>query len=304
MKLICPNKSLFSDRVLKIVKKKFETKIADLSQNEFDKIYKKYEIILLRFKTFLRYTKKHNIKYILSPTTGTNHIDSNFFKDKRVKVFTLRDDKNFLKKIHASSEFTVLLILFTLRKLVFLNLKKQSNHKQFIGSEINNKIVGIIGFGRIGRKVTKILNAFGAKVLIYDIKKKNIENSKLKFVSLIQLLKRSDIISIHIPLNDQNKNFLNNTNLKYLKKEALIINTSRGEVVNEQHISEFVKKKGIRYTSDVISNENKINKNYLMKFKKNNNYILTPHIAGLTNESIEKTDLYIFNKFLKYYERK
>ena len=61
MKLICPNKSLFSDRVLKIVKKKFETKIADLSQNEFDKIYKKYEIILLRFKTFLKYNKKHNI---------------------------------------------------------------------------------------------------------------------------------------------------------------------------------------------------------------------------------------------------
>ena len=67
---------------------------------------------------------------------------------------------------------------------------------------------------------------------------------------------------------------------------------------------EFVKKKGIRYTSDVISNENKINKKYLMKFKKNNNYILTPHIAGLTKESIEKTDLYIFNKFLKYYEGK
>ena len=126
----------------------------------------------------------------------------------------------------------------------------------------------------------------------------------MKFVSLIQLLKKSDIISIHIPLNDQNKNFLNNTNLKYLKKGTLIINTSRGEVVNERHISKFVKKKGIKYTSDVISNEHKINKNYLMKFKKNNNYILTPHIAGLTNESIEKTDLYIFNKFLKYYEGK
>ena len=101
-------------------------------------IYKKYEIILLRFKTFLKYNKKHNIKYILSPTTGTNHIDSNFFKDKRVKIFTLQDEKNFMKTIHASSEFTVLLILFTLRKLVFLNLKKQSNHNQFIGSEINN----------------------------------------------------------------------------------------------------------------------------------------------------------------------
>jgi D-3-phosphoglycerate dehydrogenase len=243
MKLICPNKSLFSDRVLKVIKKKFETRISDLSQKEFDKIYNKYEIILLRFKTFLKYNKKHNIKYILSPTTGTNHIDSNFFKDKRVKIFTLQDEKNFMKTIHASSEFTVLLILFTLRKLVFLNLKKQSNHNQFIGSEINNKTVGIIGYGRIGRKVAKILKAFGANILVYEIKKKYIKNSKLKFVSLIQLLKKSDIISIHIPLNDQNKNFLNNTNLKYLKKKVLIINTSRGEVVNEQHISKFVKKK-------------------------------------------------------------
>tara|TARA_B100002003_G_C14010535_1_gene487553 strand:+ start:134 stop:655 length:522 start_codon:yes stop_codon:yes gene_type:complete len=172
MKLICPNKSLFSNRVLEIIKKKFETKIDNLSQKEFDKIYKKYEIILLRFKTFLKYNKKHNIKYILSPTTGTNHIDSNFFKDKRVKVFTLRDEKNFMKSIHASSEFTVLLILFTLRKLIFLNLKKHSSHNQFIGSEINNKIVGIIGFGRIGRKVAKILNALGAKILVHEIKKK------------------------------------------------------------------------------------------------------------------------------------
>ena len=260
-------------------------------------------MIYLR-KNSTKYNKKHNIKYILSPTTGTNHIDRDFFKDKRVKIFTLRNEKKFLKTIHASSEFTVLLILFTLRKLILLNLKKQSNLSQFIGSEINNKTVGIIGFGRIGRKVVKILNAFGAKIFVHEIKKKNRKNSKLKFVSLIQLLKKSDIISIHIPSNDQNKNFLNNTNLKYLKKGALIINTSRGEVVNELHISKFVKKKDIRYTSDVISNENKINKNYLMRFKKNSDCILTPHIAGLTNESIEKTDLYIFNKFLKYYEGK
>ena len=294
MKLICPNQKLFSNEIKSILRKKFICNFLDLDQNKLNKVIHKYDIVLTRFSHDIKYKKETKIRYIISPTTGENHIDKMFFKDNRIKIITLKNEKLFLKKINASSELTVLLILSYLRN--FHNILKKN--KISFGQEINNKKIGIIGYGRIGKKVYKILNAFGAKLYIYDIK--NIkQKSSLNFI-----LKNCDIISIHIPLNEDNKNFFNKNKLSKLKKGCLIVNTSRGEIIDETNLIKKLKSRYLSYATDVLSYENKRSNGKLKILEsKIDNLLITPHIGGLTNESIKKTDKFIINKFLKYYEK-
>lgn len=299
MNLICPSENLMSEKIKFSLKKMFKCKFSNLSQEGFDKIFHNYEIILLRFSHKLKFKKKNNIKYILSPTTGINHIDKKYFSEKKIKIITLQNEKKFLSDIAASTEFTITLILISLRKIKdFSKLKIREN---FIGGEIYKKKVGIIGLGRIGKKVSKILRAFGASVYSYDVENK--KNNFSKVASLNYILKNCDIITINIPLNKKNYNFLNRDKLKKLKKNCLLINTSRGEVVDEKQIMQLVKKKLIFYSTDVIKNEHKRNIFTLKNYNKFDNFIYTNHIGGLTNESILKTDNFILNKFKSIYEK-
>ena len=295
MKLICPNQSLFSPEIKKKLSKRFKCNFSDLLQKSFDKVVSDHEIVLCRFSKNIKYFNNHKIRYILSPTTGTNHIDRKFLQDKKVKIITLKNEFSFLKDIHASSELTVLLILYFLRKI-----NKIKNHKKIIqiGNEISGKKIGIIGYGRIGRKVSKILSSFGAKIFFHD--KKKIKNKKpLNFI-----LKNCDIISIHIPLNTSNEKFLDKQKIDKIKKNSLLVNTSRGEIVDENYLINKLKKNKLSYATDVISKENDSKKNKLINLElKIDNLVITPHIGGLTEESIKKTDIFILKKFLKYYEK-
>ena len=300
MKLICPSKNLFSNEIKDLLKKKFDCDFLDISQKKFEKIVHKYEVVLLRFSHKLTYKKNTKIKFILSPTTGINHIDEKYFSEKKIKIITLQNEKNFLKNVAASSEFTITLILMSLRKMksIFIKYKRE----KFIGNEIYKKKIGIIGLGRIGTKIAKILNAFGGNIYGYDIddlkKPKFIKKVKLKY-----LLRNCDIITVNIPLNKKTVNFLNKNKLQLLKKNTLLVNSSRGEIVDENYIIKLVKKELIYYASDVVKEEHQNGLNKMKNYNKLNNLIYTNHIAGLTKESILKTDLKILNNFEKTYDK-
>lgn len=291
MRLICPNKSLFSNWIKVEIKKRFDSNIADLNNKIFNTEAHNYEIVLLRAKSFLKFKLKSKIRYILSPTTGLNHIDEKIKKLKKIKIISLKNQFDFLKKVNATVEFTIYLILFSLR---FDQLKKlNSKNIKILGNEIYKKKIGIIGNGRIGKKVARILKSFGAKIIIYEIKKDN--KKKLK-----KLLSDSDLISLHIPL-ENNYNFFNIKKINIIKYGCKIINTSRGEIIDEKALKVAIKKKKISYFTDVLSNESNFGKSPLMKLKKN--FYYTKHIGGLTKESVELTDKFIFRKFLKSYEK-
>ena len=296
--LICPNKSLFSINTINFLKKKFKCKIDDLSQSEFDKLAHKFQIVLTRFNINLKYSKKSNIRYILTPTTGLNHIDKKILSSTRVKVFNLID-KSFLKKVNATIEHTIFLILNILKKRSNkIKFGYKSNYKEYIVEELNNKTVGIIGFGRIGSKVGSICKAFGAKVIFYDKFLINKSNQKFEYV-----IKKSDIISFHVPLNKLTYRYYNYRKLKHIKKNAIIINTSRGKIFNENDLISLGKEKDLRFGLDVLANENGIrgkNSKLLNFLQKNSRNIVTPHVGGLTKESIEITDNHVISNFLKY----
>jgi D-3-phosphoglycerate dehydrogenase len=174
---------------------------------------------------------------------------------------------------------------------------KKFHRDKFKGIELKNKVLGIIGFGRIGRKIYKYAKAFGMKILINDKKKLKISSQ----VSLSNLLKKSDIISINA---DTSNLIINKNNIKTLKHNCYIVNTSRGELVDEQAIyNALIKKKISGYATDVLDfyyESNNISKSYIFRaYKKKLNVVITPHIGGCTYEAMHLTEVILAKYFLK-----
>lgn len=231
-----------------------------------------------------------NLRILITPSTGINHIDLNSCKRKKIKVLSLLNDRKNLNQIRASSEFTFLLILNSLRRLDKAinevdNNRWRQNENLMRGNELFGKSVGIIGLGRIGLNLSRWLKMFGAKVTYCDIKKKT---NRIKKKSINYIFSNSSVISICCSLNKNTHNLINLSKLKLLQKNAILINTSRGEIINEKDLIYFLnKRKDIFFSSDVLTGEiNGTNlRSKLVTLHKKRRVIITPHIAGASNES-------------------
>lgn len=150
--------------------------------------------------------------------------------------------------------------------------------------ELAGKILGIIGYGNIGKRVAKIAEAMGMKVLIASsYPEPSFETDRIKFVSKEELLSASDVISLHCPLTDENKGFINQNSISRMKDGVILINTSRGPLINEDDLAAALKSGKISAAGlDVLSVEPPSGGNPLIGLP---NCIITPHIAWITRES-------------------
>ena len=224
-------------------------------------------------------------KVIANYAVGYNNIDVEYAKQKNIIV---TNTPNVLTE--STADLTVALILSCSRRLFEaenLIRKKQFKGwkpKLLLGIELKNKTVGLIGAGRIGMAVGIRVKAFGTNIIYFDSNRNKIleENTAAKKVSLKFLLENSDIISVHLPLNENTYHFLNKENLSQVKKTAIIVNTSRGEIIDEKYLIKMLKKNRIKSAGlDVYENEPGINKE-LLKMK---NVVLLPHIGSATEEA-------------------
>ncbi len=156
----------------------------------------------------------------------------------------------------------------------------------FVGDEIKNNTIGIVGLGNIGKDLAKILkNGFGCKILYYDCQRdENFEKEyQVEFISTLdELMKQADIVSVHVPLCEATKYLINESNLKLMKNSAYLINTSRGLVVNEKDLVNVLTNGKIKGAAlDVFENEPLITTD-LFEME---NVILTPHIAASSSEA-------------------
>lgn len=151
-------------------------------------------------------------------------------------------------------------------------------------TELDSKIIGIIGFGSIGRRVAKLAEAFDMKVLAYAPRPKDKGELKtVEFVDLDTLLKNSDIITCHCPLTEETKGMINEENIIKMKKNAIFINTSRGPVVDEKALADALNSEKIKAAClDVLETEPALESNPLLKAK---NCYITPHIAWAAHET-------------------
>ncbi len=271
------------------------------------KFYAIYTAFGYKLNQEILQSNQNDLKYLISPTTGTDHIDLNFCKKNKIKVLTLKNEKNFLKNICATAELTWTLILALAKNLNnFSNdvIYRHNWHRnKYLNNDLRGSSLGIIGYGRIGRILIKYAKAFGMKIFIYEKERKKIKSSKnFKFVSLKKIFD-CKFITIHIPL-EGNYNFFSKKVLKHLKKSSYLINTSRGDIFNEQHLINLMKSKSVKgFGFDVLPSDvvwkNKIPSKYNFLKKLKGNFYVTPHIGGNSIESRIKTTLYMIQKFQK-----
>jgi len=231
---------------------------------------------------------KTNIKLICIAATGMNNIDLAYAKQKNIEV------KNVVGYSTSSvAQLTFSIALQFIAKISYYDEYSKSGQwsnspiftnvsKPFY--ELDGKKWGIIGLGNIGKRVALIANSFGCKVLYYSTSGAN-NNTDYKSVALEELLKQSDIISIHCALNDDTLNLISKTNLSMLKDKAIILNLGRGGIVNEEDISNALDNSNIFYGTDVVTKEPISKESPLLKVVNKDQLIITPHIAWASIEA-------------------
>lgn len=230
-------------------------------------------------------------KVIANYAVGFNNIDVDYAKSKGIIVTNTPDVLT-----DSTADLAIALVLTCARRILesekFVREKKFAGWKPklLLGVELRNKYFGILGAGRIGTETAKRAHSFGCKILYYSNSKNEYLEKQLsaRKLSLRQILLKSDIISLHLPLNAKTKNLLNQKMLNLLKPEAILVNTARGEVLDEEYLIKMLKRKAIFAAGfDVYQNEPKLNKE-LFNLK---NAVLLPHIGSATNEARNKMSL-------------
>jgi phosphoglycerate dehydrogenase-like enzyme len=240
-------------------------------------------------ETFIDAAKK--LKIICTASTGLNHIDIEYARKKSIKIISLTKEFDVIKKITSTAEHAFALTMASIRNLIpsYNHVLTGSwNYEYFIGRQVNGLNIGVIGYGRLGLIYSKYCLAFGAKVRAYDPYKKIDENQIEQVNSLKKILEKSDVVSLHVHVNDETKNLINQDTIQFLKKDAVIINTSRGEIVNESEIVDFlIKNPKAKIATDVLFDEirNREKSPLLQYSKKSDQVLITPHIGGMTLEA-------------------
>ena len=298
----------FSQEAIDHLSQSFEVHCADLDRAGLLDAIGPHEVLWVRLRTkiddnILQVAPK--LKAIVTNTTGLTHIDLNAAQQRDIHVVSLKGETEFLREIRATAEHTIGLTLALLRHIPSAHksvTKGTWDRYLFQGSELYQKTVGIIGYGRLGSIAASYFQAMGANVLVCD--RREVETpDDISVVELPKLLSESNIISLHVNYVAENHHMLGRSQFDSMKKGCVLINTSRGELIDEQALLKAIQSRRLAGAAlDVLKNEHNLNlaTHPLVQFaSENDNLILTPHIGGYTRESLPRTELFLARKLEK-----
>lgn len=238
-----------------------------------------------------------NLKLINVAFTGVDHVDQEAAKEQGIQIANAAGYSNT-----SVAELVIGLTIDVLRKISFGNqsVREGENVQLYQGNEIKGKTVGIIGTGSIGLETARLFKAFGANLIGYNrSEKEEAKELGLEYVSLDELLKQSDIISMHLPLNNETENTLSKEKLALMKPDAILINAARGPIIDNNALADLLNDEKIAGAGiDVFDMEPPIPEDYPLLNAKN--AVLTPHVAFLTDESMVTRAHIAFDNIQKY----
>lgn len=287
------------------------TTTLSISAQQFIELPDEYVGLVIRSKFSVDrnvISSKPGLKFIARLGAGMEHIDTSFAIQNGIACISTPEGN-----APAVAQHALALLLNYLRHLTEANLEVREGlwlREKNKGREIGSLTVGIIGFGNTGKAFIDILSSFHPTILVYDKYKTGIIYNNVKEVSLEDLLAQCDVVSVHINYIPENHHFLNRSLFKKMKKGVLLINTSRGSVLNTYDLLETIKDRIIAHAClDVLEYENvnlqippKLDWDSTMnQLSENANVTLTPHIAGQTPESERRHALIAFQKIMKMF---
>ncbi|MCX7846218.1 MAG: phosphoglycerate dehydrogenase [Dictyoglomaceae bacterium] len=275
-----------------------------VTKDELLKIIKDYSGLVVRSET--KVTKDiieegKNLKVIGRAGVGVDNIDVEYATRKGILVINAPEGNTI-----SAAEHTFALILSLSRKIpqAFYSLKSGKwDRKSFIGYELYGKILGLVGLGRIGSEVAKRARAFKMKVVAYDpyISMERAKELEVELLNnLDELLRISDYVSLHLPLNSETENLIGERELSLMKPSAYLINCARGKLVDEKALYNALKERKIAGCAlDVFSKEPIEPDNPLLTL---DNVVLTPHLGASTQEAQEKVALIVAEEIIRYFK--
>lgn len=306
-KILIAEPDNFSPKAVQIASQAGEVDLRNISSSKLQWAFETYDVFWFRLgfritEELLR-TPNRRTRIIVCPATGLDHIALETCQELNVQVISLKGETEFLSSVRATAELTFGLTLSLLRKIpqAIEDVRKGKwDRDRFKGSEILGKTIGIIGVGRLGKIVGQYFQAFGSKVLGYDVK--DFEAPFItKVNSLEELVSRSDIVSLHVNYETSNHHLVNSALLEKFKPGSILINTSRGGLVDEEALIISLKNGQLGGAAvDVIENEHFFQKSPLIQYAREyDNLLITPHIGGNTGESFVKTEVFAAKKLVK-----
>jgi D-3-phosphoglycerate dehydrogenase len=225
----------------------------------------------------------NKLKFVQSAGVGYELIDLAAATDNGVVVMNIPAATTV-----SVAEHTAALILACAKNLIQIHQSTATGEWRVgvLGIELRNKNLGIIGFGRIGQEVAKIMKGFEMNLLVYDpfVKEINIKKIGGKKVNIDILLKESDVITIHVPLMKETYGLINEEKLNLMKNTAILVNTARGELVDEEALYKALHDEKIRCAGLDVFREEPVNKkNPLLSIE---NIVLSPHMAVQTSDGV------------------
>ena len=281
--------------------------VKQLSREELLKAIADYHILAIRVDTKVDKALLDvatNLKVIATATTGLDHIDVPYAKQKGIEVISLQGANTT-----ATAEHAMALLLSLVRKIPAAHtslLHGQWDRASYIGTQLSGKKLGVVGFGRIGREIATRAAAFGMEILAYDpyLKPEDFAKNHATQMDLSSLLAAADVVTLHVLLTDETRGFMNKEKFALMKPTTFLLNCSRGEVVVEQDLIQALQHKKLGGAAlDVFAHEPLPQNSELLSYAKNHdNLVLTPHIAGSTWEAVHDAGLEVASKtkiFLK-----
>ena len=282
-----------------------DTKILP-TQAELAAMIGDYEVLIMRVdpainKEILDAAKK--LKVIGVCSVGLNHIDMAAAKEKGIQVFNapgLNDN--------AVAELTISKMLdisrYTIPACNDVKVNKNWDKYKFMGRELRGKTLGILGFGRVGQRVAKLAHAFQMYVVAYDpyLPEYVFDQEATKGVSVEELLKISDFVTIHMPLTPETKNLIDSKSIATMKEGAVVLNMARGGIVNEQDMYEALKSGRVGgYATDVMENELAAGgltegAGFDSPLFECDNFIVPPHLGAQTSDAARNIGVHIINR--------
>jgi len=236
-----------------------------------------------------------NLEMIDVAFTGVDHVDLDSVKENGITLLNASG--------YSDDSVAELVIGLTIAVMRRFNENRKNifddENNSLMGETLKGKKFGIVGTGNIGIKLIELLQVFGCDILAYSrTEKEDVKAMGVKYVDLDTLLKESDIVSLHIPNNNQTKGFLGKDELDKMKDNAILINCARGPVVDNDYLAKLLNEDKLRAGIDVFDMEPPLPKDYPLRNAKN--VILTNHVAFYTKEAMENRAKIVFDNIYQY----
>jgi D-3-phosphoglycerate dehydrogenase / 2-oxoglutarate reductase len=287
-----------------------ETKLAQLDRDGLKVRGSDADVIWLKLGTKIDkdlLDSLPRLKCLACNTTGLSHIDLAETERRGITLLSLKGEATFLSEIRATAELTLFLTLALLRRAKQAFTMAESgawDRMALIGNDLDGKTVGLIGFGRLGRIAAELFLAFRAKVVAFDIADVG-PMEGVRMAGLEEVLAASDIVSLHASYAQGQPVILGQEEMSVIKPGALLINTARGELIDETALLAALRSGRLSAALDVLADEQgqDLSQNPLVVFARHSpNLILTPHLGGATRESSEKTEVFMAERIKAWCE--